>query len=321
MESETWFSHFLIPLALLIFALLVVISKLRKVSHKNLPPSPPSFPVIGHLHLLRNPFHRVLHNLSDKYGPILSLTIGSRPVVVITSPTAVQECFTKNDVVFANRPRLLSGKYINYNYTAVGFAPYGPHWRNMRRLATTELLSNHRLNTFLNVRVQELKLWVKNLYRYLVSNDESDNNFVRVEMKSRLNDLSFNTLMRMVSGKRYYGDEVEDVEEAREFREIMKELLRLSGASNPADFLPVLRVFDYQGLEKRMLKANQRSDSFLQRLIDRQRERRSWRRQDEDHGKNMIDGLLSLQESEPQYYSDDIIKGHVLVSQILSINF
>lgn len=181
MEPHTipWLSRFLISFSL--FFTLILLSKLRKVNHRKLPPSPPSLPVIGHLHLLKDPFHRVLHHLSNEYGPILSLSIGSRPVVVVSSPTVVRECFTKNDIVFANRPRLLSGKYINYNYTAVGFAPYGQHWRNMRRIATTELLSNHRLNTYLNTRVEELKFWVKNLYKLMVCSGD----FVGVEMKSK----------------------------------------------------------------------------------------------------------------------------------------
>uniref|UniRef100_A0A0A0L0E6 Cytochrome P450 n=1 Tax=Cucumis sativus TaxID=3659 RepID=A0A0A0L0E6_CUCSA len=302
-----------LSLSLLLISTLILLSKLRKLrNQRKLPPTPPSLPIIGHLHLLKQPFYRVLHDLSNKYGPILSLTIGSRPVVVVSSPTAVRECFTKNDIVFANRPRLLSGKYINYNYTAMGFAPYGQHWRNMRRIATTELLSNHRLNTYLNIRVEELKLWVKNsLYKW--SSGRGD--FVVVDMKYKLKELSFNTVMRMISGKRYYGVEVEDVEEALEFREIMKELLELSGATNAADFFTILRVFDIEGVKKKMMKASGRADVFLQKLIDEEREKgvSRWPEEKQKEGKtSMIRTLLSLQESQPQYYSDDIIKGHVL---------
>ncbi|KAJ6919651.1 hypothetical protein NC651_013562 [Populus alba x Populus x berolinensis] len=49
---------------------------------RNLPPSPPAIPFIGHLHLLRQPIHRSLENLSKKYGPIISLRLGPRPVVL-----------------------------------------------------------------------------------------------------------------------------------------------------------------------------------------------------------------------------------------------
>ncbi|KAL2966721.1 hypothetical protein AAZX31_16G134300 [Glycine max] len=43
--------------------------------------------------------------------------------------------------------------------------------------------------------------------------------------------MTFNTIMRMVSGKRYHGEDC-DVEEARQFREIINELVTLGGANN-----------------------------------------------------------------------------------------
>ncbi|KAF2299849.1 hypothetical protein GH714_004668 [Hevea brasiliensis] len=78
--------------------------------HKNLPPSPPSLPIIGHLHLLKQPIHQSLNNLPQKYGPITYLRLGLRPALVVSSPSAVEECLTKNDVVFANRPDFYAGK-------------------------------------------------------------------------------------------------------------------------------------------------------------------------------------------------------------------
>ncbi|PON49946.1 Cytochrome P [Parasponia andersonii] len=66
-------------------------------------------------------------------------------------------------------------------------------------------------------------------------------------MKSMFSELTFNIMMRMVAGKRYYGDEVSDMEEARKFRKIMKEAFTYGGAANPGDFLPVLNWFGNEG--------------------------------------------------------------------------
>ncbi|CAN1191824.1 Cytochrome P450 81Q32 [Linum perenne] len=133
-------------------------------------------------------------------------------------------------------------KIIGYNYTTMGAAPYGPHWRNLRRLSTVELLSNTRLNSFLRLRQEEVRILIRGLLNKAASGE-----FVKVEMKSRLLGLSMNIIMKMVVGKRYFGMEEgkEDVEESEKFKE-------LSGASNPGDYLPVLRWFDFGGLEKRM---------------------------------------------------------------------
>ncbi|PON49934.1 Cytochrome P450, E-class, group I [Parasponia andersonii] len=114
----------------------------------------------------------------------------------------------------------------------------------------------------------------------------------------------------MVAGKRYYGDDVTDVEEARQFRELMTELFENAGAGNPADFLPILNWIP-NGYEKKVKSLAKRSDLFLQRLIE---EHRSNKDGVSRNTNTMIDHLLSLQESEPQYYTDQIIKGFIMVT-------
>ncbi|XVF71421.1 hypothetical protein PTKIN_Ptkin12aG0035900 [Pterospermum kingtungense] len=265
---------------------------------KKLPPSPPSRPIIGHLHLLKSPIHRLYHTLSQKYGAIFSLKLGSRVLVVVSSSTAAEECFTKNDIVLANRPELIIGKYLGYNYTTVSLSPYGDHWRNLRRIGAIEIFSSSRLNRFASVRKDEIRRLLVKMSR------DSRQDFAKVELKSMVTDLTFNNIMRMVAGKRYYGDEVTNEEEAREARELIAEAFWNGGTANPADFLPILNWFG-QGYVKKMKKLGQRMDRFLQKLVD---EHKNNRQQN-----NMIDHLLSLQESEPQYYTDEIIKGLMLV--------
>ena len=65
-------------------------------------------------------------------------------------------------------------------------------------------------------------------------------------MKSRLSELSFDMIMRMVSGKRYFEVEVDDFDEARQFRDMLKEALELTGEVYPGDFLPYFRWIDFQ---------------------------------------------------------------------------
>ncbi|XP_054787686.1 cytochrome P450 81E8-like [Prosopis cineraria] len=275
---------------------------LQSRKFKNIPPGPSSLPILGNLHQLKKPLHQAFHRISQRYGQIFSLWFGSRLVVVVSSPSAVQECFTKNDIVLANRPRLLIGKHISYNCTTVVFAPYGDHWRNLRRITALEVLSTHRLNKFLEMRRDEMKRLVQKLAQ------DSYKEFTKVEMKTRFSEMTFNTIMRMISGKRYWGDdcEVGDVEEARKFREMIKELVTLGGANNAGDFLPILRWFDSDHLERKLKSFGNRLDGFLQGLIDEHRNA-------EQRANTMIDHLLSFQESQPEYYTDQIIKGLVLV--------
>ncbi|CAL5353227.1 unnamed protein product [Camellia sinensis] len=162
-----------------------------------------------------------------------------------------------------------------------------------------EIFSTSLLNGFLSIRRDEIKLLLRKLYR------NSSRDFARVELKSKFSELTFNIMMRMIAGKRYCGgDEEEELsnnEEAKEFREIVRQAFEYSGKSYPGDSLPVLRWTDYRSFEKNLGILYKKMDAFLQGLIDEHRR---------DKSKNtMIDHLLSLQESQPEYYADELIKG------------
>ncbi|XVF59342.1 hypothetical protein PTKIN_Ptkin07bG0267900 [Pterospermum kingtungense] len=280
--------------------ILLLAAKLTRSRRKKLPPSPFGLPILGHLHLLKEPLHRTLFNLSQSHGPIFSLRVGSRFLVVVSSPSAVQECFTKNDIVLANRPRFLMGKYVGYNNTTLAFAPYGDHWRNLRRLSTIEIFSSNRLNMSLDIRRDEVKRLLRKLYQV------SANGFAKVELKSMFSELTFNIIMRMIAGKRYFGDDVSgNKEEGRRFRKIIMELFELAVSSYPGDFFPILQLFDYAGYIKRITSLGNESDEIMQGMIDEHRRNKS----DLTIKNTMITHLLSLQESQPEYYTDEIIKG------------
>ncbi|KAE8647507.1 hypothetical protein Csa_002795 [Cucumis sativus] len=266
----------------------------------NLPPSPPSLPIIGHLHYLKIPHHQTLHKLSAQYGPVISLWLGSRLVVVVSSLPAVEECFTKNDIVLANRPRLLVGKHISYNYTTMVSSPYGDHWRNLRRIGAIEIFSASRLNKFAGSRKDEVERLLKKLSR------NSMYGFSKVEMQSAISERTFNISMRMAAGKRYFGEEVRDVEEARQSRELIKQIVSMGGVSYPGDFIPMMNWIP-NGFKRKVWRVAKRMDAFLQGLIDEHRSNK------EEERNTVIGHLLSLQEMEPEYYGDEIIKGIVLL--------
>lgn len=158
-----------IPLLSFLFIFISIIFLLKISNRKlKLPPSPAiSLPVIGHLHLFKPRLHRLLLSFSQSLGnaPIFHLRLGSRLVYVITSRSIAEECFTKNDVVLADRPVFIVSKHIGYNATHMVAAPYGDHWKNLRRIAAVEIFSSQRLNTFLYVRKDEIRRLISRLSR------------------------------------------------------------------------------------------------------------------------------------------------------------
>ncbi|CAI9115906.1 OLC1v1016919C1 [Oldenlandia corymbosa var. corymbosa] len=283
---------------------------LRKI--RNLPPSPfPSLPVLGHLHLVKKPLHRGLAKISERYGHVLLLDFGSRPVLVVSSPSAAEECLHRNDIVFANRPDLLAGKYLGYNYTSLAWSPYGDHWRNLRKISSLEILSSHRLQMLHAIRVDEVKL----LMRRLFSASQAKQS---VDMKSMFFEMMLNVMMRMIAGKRYYGENVEEVEEAKRFREIVEETMKIGGASNMGDFLPIVRWLRLDKMDKKLRVLQKNRHQFMQELIKEFKTKRPELPNTEtpetgEKKKTLIEVLLTLQEKEPEYYKDETIGSLMLV--------
>ncbi|KAJ8769329.1 hypothetical protein K2173_002533 [Erythroxylum novogranatense] len=275
-----------------------------KNNRRNLPPSPPGFPFLGHLHLQKPPMHRTLQSLAQIYGPIFSLRFGRRLVVIVSSSSAVEECFNKNDIVLANRPEVLMAKHVSYNQSTMTQAPYGEHWRNLRRIATTEVFANHRLNMLVSVRKDEVKRLITNISR----SSQSLHDFSKVVMKSMFEELTFNIMMRTVTGKRYFGKDVTNEEEATQCARLMKELASLYGTSNRADFFPLWNLIDGGRFMRRVIQLAKKTDAFLQGLVDETRSKMS-----SDSLKTVAYNLLCLQQSQPDYYNDVVIKGFILV--------
>ncbi|KAJ9560141.1 hypothetical protein OSB04_005301 [Centaurea solstitialis] len=155
------------------------------------------------------------------------------------------------------------------------------------------------------VRQDEVRSLVKSL------SQDAWRDFTRVDMKSRIQGLPFNVITRMVADKRFYGAEVDDFREAREFKDMMSEAFEISGTSSPGDFIPVLRWIGFQGLEKKLQKLQAKFDIFSEALIEERRSKRQ-RSSGEWKATTYIDALLSLQESEPERYTNYVIKGNIL---------
>ena len=146
-------------MALLFPLLLLNLKKKRARNGVRLPPGPWQLPVIGSLHhLLGKPLvHRALADLARRLdAPLMYLRLGEVPVVVATSPDAAQEIMRTHDVTFATRPWSTTMKIMMADGCGLGFAPYGDHWRQLRKISVLELLSARRVQSFRHVREEEV---------------------------------------------------------------------------------------------------------------------------------------------------------------------
>lgn len=183
----------------------------------------------------------------------------------------VKEIFTTNDVIVSGRPKFLAAKHLSYNYAMFGFSPYGSFWLELRKITTLQLLSNRRLELLKHVRVSEMGISMRQLYK-LWSKEKNGSGLVLMDMKKWFEELNLNVTFRMVAGKRYFGGgAASNDEEARTCRRVMREFFRLLGVVVVADSLPFLRWLDLGGYERAMKETAREMDSIVSVWLEEHR--------------------------------------------------
>lgn len=248
-------------LAFLLVVITVLVSTRRSSNALRLPPSPRGLPVIGHLHLLGNLPHRSLRSLAASHGPVMYLRFGRVPTVVACSAAAAEEAMRTRDLDFASRPRLLMVDRFYYGTGGIGFAPYGDHWRQARRVCSVHMLNPRRAASLGRVRAQEAAALVD---RVRVAG-------AGVNLSDSLIVYSNAVISRCTLGDTDYGVEGGGARLRKAFAE-MEELL---GTVPMGETVPWLGWVDVvTGLERRARRVFEEMDGLLERVIADHRQRR-----------------------------------------------
>jgi hypothetical protein len=306
----------LIPLLLFLFGF----TKFAHRKNKEAPIAEGAWPILGHLPIFsgtQTP-HRVLGTLADKYGPIFTIKLGSKHALIINNWEMAKECFTTNDMAVSSRPKLVATEHLAYKGAMFGFAPYGPYWRQLRKIATLEILSNRRVEQAKHVHISEVRTSIKELCDVWSSkkSELGSSNYVLVDMKEWFTHLTFNMVLRMVVGKRYFGVETNvEEEEAQRCVQALKELMHLFGIITVGDVIPSLKLFDFGGHVKAMNVTSKRLDKILGEWLKERRHNKILGENVNGQNQDILDVLLSLFDGTTieGFDSDIVIKATILV--------
>ncbi|TXG69156.1 hypothetical protein EZV62_004091 [Acer yangbiense] len=205
-----------------------------------------AWPLLGHLPLLggKIPVCKILGAMADKYGPIFSLKLGKYPTLMVSSWEIAKDCLVINDKILATRPRIAFGKYVGYDNAIFALAPYGHYWRNIRKIAITEMMSTHRVETLKHVRSSAIDTFIRDLN--MVCQDQAPKVVIMSEL---MEHLTFSMNLKLIAGKQFSGrDYAEENSDACRIKRAIKEAVYLSGVFVVGDAIPWLDWMDFQGV-------------------------------------------------------------------------
>ncbi|XP_037372511.1 cytochrome P450 2G1 [Talpa occidentalis] len=145
---------FTIFLALCLSCLFILIAWKRTQKGGKLPPGPTPIPFLGNLlQVSTEATFQSFMKLQEKYGPVFTVYMGPRPVVILCGHEAVKEALVDRADDFSGRGELAS---IDRNFLGYGVAmANGDRWRILRRFSLTILRDFGMGKRSIEERIQE----------------------------------------------------------------------------------------------------------------------------------------------------------------------
>ncbi|XP_047333418.1 cytochrome P450 78A5-like [Impatiens glandulifera] len=160
----------------------------------------------------------------------MAFSVGFTRFVISSDPGSAKDILSSS--AFADRPIKESAYELLFN-RAMGFAPFGEYWRELRRISATYMFSPK-------------KIACAEGFRKNTNGSKGD-----VEIKQVLHYGSLNNMMMTVFGKYYDFGENGDGLELEGF---VSEGYKLLGTFNWSDHFPILGWLDVQGVRRRSRK-------------------------------------------------------------------
>ncbi|KAL2248623.1 UNVERIFIED_CONTAM: (S)-N-methylcoclaurine 3'-hydroxylase isozyme 1 [Sesamum indicum] len=258
----------------LIFVLRILLMIMRCITRgasPAIPPGPFPWPVIGNFLQVREDPHIKLSRMARTYGPIMSLRMGARLVVVGSSVKAAMEILKTHD-------RVLSGRHLSYTQPAscpklnqywIGFASEcNDQWKHLRSICRAGLFSVKAIERQVEIRERN----VVNMVKFLKEREGQ-----LVNMSEVIYNLVFNTMYNILLSRDVIGFGPDGSGAGPELKELTKQFLNLIAATNVADLFPILHELDIQGMQKKDIvgeRRDQRSkgvgaqEDFLDSLLE-----------------------------------------------------
>ncbi|GLJ46439.1 hypothetical protein SUGI_0978650 [Cryptomeria japonica] len=275
-----------LPLLLLPFLVVVLLRYVRTKKALKLPPGPPGWPLVGNLLQLGKKPHESLMALAKAYGPFMTLHLGMKTAIVVSSPAMAKEILKNNDRIFAGRTVIQAVKCLSYDEHSMIWCQYGHRWDVIRKVFNTELMSSKRLESMKSVRREQV-------FRMIGLIFEERGKSVNIGQIVFL--ASINAFGNMMFSRNMFESECCASGGAGEFKDIIWRIMELGGTPNIADVFPFLEWLDPQGIKAKMTECFTKIFDLFDKLID---DRLKGRSGSNIGDKDFLDILLDLKSND-----------------------
>nr|GLL39072.1 geraniol 8-hydroxylase-like [Ipomoea trifida] len=274
----------------LVQCLCLLAKRSSKSVGKKFPPGPFPLPVIGNLHLVGGQPHKFLARLAQKYGPVMNLKLGMINTVVISSSAMAKQALQKQDLAFSTRSIPDSLRALNHHQVSVAWLPVASKWRTLRKIMNSNIFSATKLDNNQQLRVGEAV------------------DLGRAAFRTTLNLLSNTVFSKDLTDP--YSDS------AKEFKELVWNIMEEAGKPNLVDYFPFLEKFDPQGSRRRMTGYFTKVLNLFKDLVDQRLEERKVMG---SKNVDVLDSLLNISQERPEEIDTTHILHLCLVEQDVNL--
>ncbi|KAM8974328.1 cytochrome P450 1A1 [Pelodytes ibericus] len=286
----------------------VVIFMLLKSFREQVPkgtkraPGPMPYPLIGNLlQLSKNP-HLSLTKMSESYGDVMQIKIGTKPVLVLSGLETLRQALLKQGDVFSGRPDLFTFRLIGDGQSMTFSSDSGEVWKARRRLANNALktfatsLSTSSNTCLLEEHIAKESSYLLRKFQQLIEEKGEFDPYRYVVVSVA------NVVCGICFGKRYHHDD----EEFLSLVNITDEFGAAAASGNPADFIPILQYLPSQSM-KAFVEINKKFVAFIQKTVQEH-----YRTFDKNCVRDITDSLI--QHSQEKKVDSNVLSSQKIVN-------
>ncbi|KAJ9564022.1 hypothetical protein OSB04_009182 [Centaurea solstitialis] len=292
MSSNTIF-FLIVSTSIFLYVLITKLVRWKSGIVVRLPPGPYQFPIIGNIFELGKKPHVSLTSLSKTYGGLMTLKLGSTITVVVSSPEFAKDVFQKHDLSFSSRWVPDTARTADHHLFSMIWSPVGDQWRKLRKLSKEHLFSVQQLDAGQLLRWEKIRELLDYVHECAASRKPI--NISRVAFTTTLNVLSNFILSTDMA--------CYDSLESQEFKDAVSSLADIVGKPNLADFFPLLKPFDPQGLLREATIYFKKVTSILDRIVEERVQASGKSSSRASSTNDVLDLLLDLSQKNESEFS------------------